>query len=225
MNKISFCLVLALYFGTGSVDAQFIRGGIGFGYGGGYGMRPNYGRNYQRRDSSYSSFKPTANISLGYGFPNLDKNQFAGSYYYYPGTATQTGPFVGSIDYQFNRAMSIGLLITHGTVNAPYYSYATSSQAFNGSLDNTAVMLDFVRYSPVTGKVVAPYIRTAIGINIWDENYTDLSGNKINYTSSPSDLAYQISLGANFYIVKNTGLFIEAGYGKYILNAGLAFKL
>jgi outer membrane protease len=86
-------------------------------------------------------------------------------------------------------------------------------------------MLDFVRYIPVTGKVVAPYIRTAIGINIWDENYTDLSGNKINYTSSPSDLAYQISLGANFYIVKNTGLFIEAGYGKYILNAGLAFKL
>ncbi len=221
-KKIYGILIILLY--SSAVDAQIgIRVGPGFGY----GMRayPRYPRgNNQKKDADYS-FKPSVNISLGYGFPNLDKNQFASTYYYYPGTATQTGPLIGSVDYQFNRAMAIGLLITNGMVNAPYYSYSSSSPSFTGSLNNTAVMLDFVRYIPVTGKVVAPFIRTAIGINIWNENYTDPSGNKINFTSNPSDFAYQISLGANFYVAKKAGLFIEAGYGKYILNAGLAFKL
>jgi len=221
-NKI--CGILVILLCSSTVDAQIgIRVGPGFGY----GMRayPRYPRgNSQKKDAADNLFKPSINISLGYGFPNLDKNQFA-STYYYPGTASQTGPLIGSIDYQFNRAMAIGLLITNGTVNAPYFAYSGSSPSFTGSLNNTAVMLDFVRYIPVTGKVVIPFIRTAIGINIWNENYTDPSGNKINFTSNPSDLAYQISLGANFFIAKKTGLFIEAGYGKYILNAGLTFKL
>ena len=227
MNKLLLSLFILLLLASITADAQIgIRVGPGFGY----GMRayPRYPRrNNQKRDSTDYSFKPSLNISLGYGFPDLDKNQFAGSYNYYPATvaATQSGPFIGSIDYQLNRTFAIGLLITHGTVTAPYYAYSTSSPSFTGSLENSAIMLDFVRYIPVPGKTVAPYIRTAIGINIWNENYIDAGGNKINYTSNPTDFAYQMSLGANFYIAKKAGLFIEAVYGKYILNGGLTFKL
>jgi len=37
-------------------------------------------------------------------------------------------------------------------------------------------------------------------------------------------LAYQVSFGAKFHLSKEAGLFLEAGYGKYILNGGLALS-
>ncbi len=176
----------------------------------------------QRLKRNLPKFQPTLNISLGYGFPNLDKNEFPEYYNLYKGTATQTGPFTGSIDYQFSRKSSVGLLVTHGTVSIPYYDYS-NAPALSGSLSNWSFMLNFVRYMPV-GKKVSPYIRTAIGVNAWEQNYSDVDGNKINPSTIPADFAYQVGLGAKFTLSENAGLFLEAGYGKYILNGGLAFK-
>ena len=193
----------------------------------GYG--PGYGRGYrhrqQRPQQNLPPFQPTVNLSFGYGFPNLDKDQLPDFFNLYKGTTTsQTGPVTGAIDYRFSRNMSIGVLVTHGNVKVPYYNYnEPSSPVFTGSLDNWSVMLNFMRYIQATEKIT-PYIRTAIGINTWQQNYTDAQGNKVNMDGSPSDIAYQVGLGANFYLTKNAGLFLEAGYGKYILHGGLTFK-
>ncbi|MFT3679391.1 MAG: outer membrane beta-barrel protein [Ferruginibacter sp.] len=171
------------------------------------------------------SFEPTVNISVGYGFPNLDKYALPELYNYYKGSYSQTGPLTGSVDYQFSRTMSIGVLVTHGKVSVPYYAYNNnSSPALNGSLENWSFMLNLVRYIPVSGSKVAPYLRTAIGINSWQQNFTDDGGNKVNVAFNPQDLAYQVGLGAKFNLSKKAGLFVEAGYGKYILNGGLAVK-
>src|SRR4051812_31659262 len=62
------------------------------------------------------AFQPTLNFSIGYGFPNLDKEQLANFYDAYMGNATQKGPFVGAVDYQFSRNMSIGVMGTYGKV-------------------------------------------------------------------------------------------------------------
>ena len=130
----------------------------------------------------------------------------------------------GQLITGFSRNMSIGVLVTHGNVSVPYYSYnEPSSPVFTGSLENWSVMLNFMRYIPATEKI-SPYLRTAIGINTWQQSYTDAQGNKINMDGTPSQLAYQVGLGANFYLSKNAGLFLEAGYGKYILHGGLTFK-
>jgi len=222
MKKLTITLSLLFCIGFISADAQM----MGFRIGGGYGYgNPYRSRNYNQ-EQSYGDFTPSFIISLGYGFPNLDAGQFANSYNYYAGNASQSGPFNGSIDYRFSRRMAVGLLITNGTVNAPYYAYGGSAEpSFSGQLQNTAIMLDLINYLPVSDKNISPYLRTAIGANIWNENYTGSNGSPVNYTSSPSDLAYQVSFGSNFYITKKAGFFIEAGYGKYILNAGLSFKL
>ena len=50
-------------------------------------------------------------------------------------------------------------------------------------------------------------------------------GNKVVFGDNPCMFAYQISVGARFDVASQTGLFIEAGYGKYILAGGLSFKL
>jgi hypothetical protein len=171
-------------------------------------------------------FQPTVNFSFGYGFPNLDKDQFVSFANAYMGTVSQKGPFVGAVDYQFSRNMSIGVMGTYGKVKAPYYDYNSNSSlpTFTGSLENWSVMLNVMSYMPTYNNSIEPYLRTAIGINNWTQNYLDNAGNKAANIPDPSELAYQVSLGARFNLSKGAGFYIEGGYGKYILTGGLTLK-
>jgi len=84
-------------------------------------------------------------------------------------------------------------------------------------------MLDLVHYMPINyyDDRVVPYLRLAAGVNIWSEDST--TNSQFAGYSLP-DFAYQLSIGAKFKLSPNAGVFIEAGYGKYILEGGLAFK-
>jgi len=208
-------LIIIAILACHAADAQYGYGRMRIG------RRPGFRQH--RIQENLPPFEPSLNVSIGYGFPNIDKYELVDFYGMSKGNASQTGPLMASVDYQFSRFMSIGVITTHGQVSVPYYGYGSSSPAFTGNLDNWSVMLDFVRYMPA-GKTVAPYLRTAIGVNIWKQDYTDPSGNKAAAVNDPSGLAYQASLGARFNLSKSAGLFIEAGYGKYILNGGLAFR-
>jgi hypothetical protein len=176
-----------------------------------------------QRNRQLPKFQPSVNFSFGYGFPNLDKYQLLEFGNYYQGSVNQTGPVFGAMDYQFSRSMSVGAMVSYGKISAPYYNDNNSSLAFTGHLNNWSVMVNFVRYI-AAGEKVMPYLRTAIGINIWEQDYTDLSGNKVVIADDPSPLAYQTGLGVKFKLSKQSGIFIEAGYGKYILSGGLTLK-
>lgn len=235
MKKIVLSLFMLL-----SVGIQFsfsqVSIGVGVGRGYGFGRFGGYGGYYgnpinrynrypqrARRDSMLPKYNPKISFSIGAGFPNLDANQFAGFFNYYKGNASQSVPIIGSIDYQYSRTSSIGIMVTHGQLTAPYYDNF-NNLAFTGSMDNWTVMLNLMNYLP-TQSMLEPYIRTAVGINIWNQNYIDGSGNKIGYVSEPSMLAYQISLGANLTLSKNLKFYSEVGYGKYILQGGLKFQI
>jgi hypothetical protein len=230
MKKYILSSMVLLIFGIQFSYAQVSIGvGVGRGYGrygGYYGNSMNrYNRYPQRvrRDSMMPKFNPIITASLGYGFPNLDGSQLAGFFNYNRGNISQSGPVIGSIDFQYSRTSSIGLMVMHGQVSAPYYDFS-GSQAFTGSQDNWSIMVNMMNYMP-TNTIVEPYIRTAIGVNIWNQNYVDVTGNKMGYVSEPGLFAYQVSLGANFRISKVAGFYTEVGYGKYILQAGLKFRL
>jgi opacity protein-like surface antigen len=172
------------------------------------------------------SFQPTVNLSIGYSYPNLDKNYLPEYSNANMGTIAQQGPIAGSIDYRFSRNMSIGATVSHGWVSVPYYNYNnnTSTPDFNAKLDNWAIMFNLKSYLSAGGKV-EPYIRTSIGVNKWKEEYTDGTGVKVNMPALDlPDLAYQVGLGAEFKMSKNAAFYAEAGYGKYILQGGLTFK-
>lgn len=224
MNKRIIPIIIAALLFCSFAHAQariFI--GPGRFYGNRYG-RPHYNRRMERRPDNRPPYKPTVNLSVGYGFPNADKDQLLDFDRYYKGNFSQNGPVTGALDYQFSRNMSVGVMVAHGRVSVPYYDYNSSSApSFTGSLNNWAFMLNVVRYMPLSPTVV-PYFRTAIGVNAWKQDYSDVSGNKIFFGATPSDLAYQLGLGAKFNVSKNAGVFIEAGYGKYILHGGLALK-
>lgn len=215
MKKAKFLILTAgLFFFYYRSQAQFIR------------MRPH--RQPVRRSHQNPGFKPALNLSFGYGYPNLDKSSLLDFYGAYHGSATQKGPIFGSLDYRFNRTTSIGAMVGYGRIEAPYYAYNSTTATtpdFTGYLTAWSVMLNLVRYMPGSASV-SPYLRTAFGVNIWNQNYLDKTGNKI-FTSVPDvpALAYQASLGVKFHFTQHAGAFVEAGYGKYIVSGGLTFKL
>lgn len=216
-RKILFPAIILFLFIADIADAQMIIRRRG-------GGRLSPRQKEQLRDK-LPKFEPAVNLSVGYGFPNLDKDFFPAYYDAYRGSVSQTGPLTASLDYQFSRRMSIGIMVSHGTVNAPYYDYySATSPVFHTKLESWSFMLNLVRYIPV-GKKVTPYLRTAIGINSWSQEYTDADHNEISMAPADlPDLAYQAGIGAKFNLSKNAGLFAEAGYGKYIVQAGLAVK-
>jgi predicted porin len=133
---------------------------------------------------------------------------------------------VGAVDYQFSRNMSIGVMGTYGKVTAPYYDYSSATEvpSFTGSLENWSILLNVMSFMPTYNNSIEPYLRTAIGINNWTQSYVDPAGNKAADIPDPSQLAYQVSLGARFNLSKGAGFYIEGGYGKYILTGGLTLK-
>lgn len=190
-------------------------------YGGRFGG-PRGGGYRRERFRELPAFKPTLNISVGYGFPNLDNYLLADFYDYYNGHTTQTGPVIASIDYHFSRRSAIGIMVNYGKVSRPYYDYYTGEHTFNGQLTNTAVLLNFTRYMGFSQKIM-PYTRTAIGINTGQSEYIALDGSKFADIADGTTLAYQAGLGVQFN-AKHSGFFVEAGYGKYILAAGLTMR-
>lgn len=190
-------------------------------YGGRFGRSRNRDEAYRReRIKELQTFKPSLDVSIGYGFPNLDKYLLADFYDYYSGSGTQTGPIIASVDYHFTPRMAIGIMVNYGKVSRPYYSYNSGEQTFTGSLTNTAIMLNFTRYMGMSQKIV-PYTRTAIGINTGQAKYLASDGSRAADVGDETSLAYQVGLGVQFNASKHGGFFVEAGYGKYILSAGL----
>ena len=174
----------------------------------------------------HSTFKPRVNVSIGYGYPNVDQNYLPRYEYMFHRDISQTGPFMAAVDYQFSRRLSIGMMITRGIVSTPYYDYSSQTPlTFTAKFFNWSCMVDIVRYIPLDQKIF-PYVRTAIGINFWKQDYTDIDGSKasVKPVTLPV-LAYQAGIGAKFMVLKNAGIFIEAGYGKYVFDAGLSVKL
>lgn len=237
MKQLFLICLLAIAGITAEAQVR-VRVGPGYGYGRPRARvrmnyrqpRPPRQQPQQRRRDKLPAFEPSVNLNFGYGFPNLDKDHFANFSNLYKGNITnQTGPFTGSVDYQFSRFMSIGVMGTYGKVNQPYYNYtnnsSTSSTAdLTGKYENWSLMLNVVTYLPTRSRAVSPYLRTALGINNWKQEYADPSGVKTEGLPEPTAFAYQASLGAKFNLSKRAGIFLEAGYGKYIVSGGLALK-
>jgi len=211
-------------------EAQVYIGGRiggGFGYGSGMGrMRygvHTYSRRQPKKKSNEPPFKPVVYVSIGYGFPNLDASQLPDNNYinnYNKGLSSSSGPITGAIDYRFSRNTSIGVMTTYGKVSAPY----TNSNNINvgtGSIETWSALLNLMNYAPLSNTATM-YFRVAFGANINSTTtFKDVSGETL--LISPANFAYQVGLGVKLDIAKNTALFAEAGYGKYILHGGLSF--
>lgn len=233
MKKIIFLSSIICFLFLNNINAQ-VRIGMGLGrsFGGGFGRQRNSQRNQQNRNQNNryqdtTKFTPSIHFNFGYALPNLDKNTILNniSTNYYIGNISTQNPINFGINYQFNRSSSIGLMATKASVNIPFYSNISQANPdFVSNIDNWSLMLNYTSYFDTKSKVLTPYLKTAVGLNLWNQNSFDNNNNKLNINYNLPDFAYQISIGTNIYINKNFGFFVEAGIGKYILNTGLSFK-
>ena len=130
-----------------------------------------------------------------------------------------------ALNFQLCKRTSIGLVVTRGIVNTSYYDSSSHQKIFTARLYNWSCMLDIVRYIQVNQKVFS-YIRTSIGINSWNQDYTAIDGSKASVTPVIlPHLAYQAGIGAKFIVLGNLAVLIEGGYGKYVFDAGISVKL
>ena len=227
--------ILALFFSLIALVSEAQMSGTVIIHGG----PPPYGRRYYGRPypppprprrpmppRRQTHFTPTVNLSIGYGFPNLDKNFLPEFIDAYKGSLTQNGPITASFDYQFSPVTSIGVMGTYGKVSVPYYDVASSSHepTFTGNIENFSVMFNMMTFIPSREKAVSPYLRTAIGVNNYKQEYLYPDGQTAATVDNPSELAYQVSLGARLNLSPKAGFYIEGGYGKYILNGGLTLR-
>ena len=187
--------------------------------------RPIAARKHLRENGPV--FRPSWNLSVGYGFPNVDRQYLPEYYAISQGNISQSGIVTGALNYQFSRRMSIGIMVAHGSVSAPYYDYYSSVALpdFSARLETWSFMINLVRYIPVSRRVT-PYIKTAIGFNSWKQEYKDANGNKAAVTPVDlPDFAHQVALGVKFRLSERAAFFVEGGYGKYIVLGGLSVKI
>ena len=234
---LSLAIIAALITAATSQLSAQVRMGFGPFVGGRYYSRSTHHRqaqssnNQSQNKEEIPKFIPTVNISVGYGFPNLDKYLLPDltSHHVNIGDYEQTGIIHAALDYQFGRFTSIGVMGFYGKTSAPYYNFGAlpnDPPTYNASLESWSVMINMVNYfAPVDMAKVNAYIRTAVGVNVWNQRITDPSGVKQNnLATNPTEFAYQASLGADFNLSPRAAIFLEAGYGKYILTGGLKFK-
>src|SRR3989442_789744 len=107
MKKFVIPIFILTFFAGTAANAQGRIYGRGRRFGG-----PSLRERMQERN--LPKFVPSVNFSIGYGFPNSDKNLLPEFYNYYKGNVSQSAPITGALDYRFSRNMSIGVMVTHG---------------------------------------------------------------------------------------------------------------
>jgi predicted porin len=178
----------------------------------------------QQKKTSFPFIKKDQFISVQYGFPNTIKNSLESVFGFSQTNKKSFGPLSIAYEYHVNELMSVGVSISYGTYSADYKDVIGAGLAFKGTLRNTALLLQSTKYFESDKKALL-YAKGSIGINLWSGEYKKTDGTDFKNFNAPTPLGYNAVVGVKYGFNKNTYGYLEAGYGKYIVAAGLALKL
>lgn len=178
--------------------------------------------------------KGQVHFSYGYGFPRLDDNLFKFHDNKNEFRVVGVGPFIFKGEYGVNRQLSVGF-------SAAYIKYTSDWSElrpdpnnnrplwykFGTNLTDLSVMLR-LNYHWITTPRSDFYMGGGIGYNRWQsEDFTTRTSEDSTFNSlfkEPGGLAAEITLGYRYYFRQRNALYIEAGYGKSIIQGGFVFK-
>lgn len=163
-------------------------------------------------------------FSIQYGFPNTIKNSLETIFGFNQTNKKSFGPVSIAYEYHVNELMSIGASLSYGTYSADYKDVFGANVAFKGTLRNTAILLQSTRYLESDNKALF-YGKGSIGINLWSGEYRRTDGTDFKNFNAPSPVGYNAVVGVKYGFSKSSFGYLEAGYGKYIVAAGLSLKL
>lgn len=163
-------------------------------------------------------------ISVQYGFPNVSKSLLESFPLFTQTNKKNFGPVSLSYDYHISADMSIGATLLYSSYSASYKDILASSLSFNGKLRNTAILVQSTKYLAAKEKLFL-YAKGSIGLNLWSGEYTAPDGSDFKNFNAPTPVGYTAMVGGKYLFTPNMLGYLEAGYGKYIVAAGLSFKV
>ena len=178
----------------------------------------------QQKNNSFPFKKKDQFFSVQYGFPNTIRNSLESFIGFNQTNKKSLGPFSVSYEYHINDLMSIGLNLSYASYSADYKDALGFGLAFKGTLRNPAILLQSIKYFESDSKAML-YAKGSIGINLWSGEYKRPDGSDYQNFNAPTPLGYNAVVGVKYGFAPDIFGYIEAGYGKYIVAAGLSFKI
>ncbi len=166
------------------------------------------------------AFKEGDNIvSIGYGFPNLNKSLFKAFDTYTEFKVTGIGPLHLKAEHAITDNFGIGLSIngvssTMSYKDASYsYKYAWTSVKFNARFN----------YHFVSSETFDPYIGIGAGYGFASGKWSG-TGTSNTTIKNPLAIGFEGTAGCRYYFSPNIGAYAEIGLAKSVMQAGLCFK-
>jgi Outer membrane protein beta-barrel domain len=178
-------------------------------------------------------------FSVGFGIPNntttlLSGGQLLGSSILNSGSSnkkTGFGPAFVGFEYFVSKDLSIGLSAAYASGKKDYNIQGIPILGIPGTSLGTASINLFQiaatsSYHLYTTDKLDPYIKGAIGLNIWKTKYVTPTSDTNPFTA-PTPFGYQGLVGLRYFVSKKLAPYGEIGYTslKFSANIGLSVKL
>jgi hypothetical protein len=175
-------------------------------------------------------------FALGYGFPNFGKTLLTASEDEINWKATGFGPMHFRFEYALSETWGIGL---SSNFNKFGYSYDDQSQTgvdangnpvyttYNYKYDWTAINF-LVRFNKhwAAGSRADIFSGTGIGYNHRVIKYTSTDPNAVEESfDNILPIGFESTIGVRIFFTPNIAGYIEAGWAKDILQAGICYKI
>ncbi len=141
------------------------------------------------------------------------------------------GPAFVGFEYFVSKELSVGLSAAYANGKQDYNNPTIPILGIGGGYLGTASINLFQiaatsSYHLYTTDKLDPYIKGAIGLNIWKTKYVTTSGESNPFTA-PTPFGYQGLVGLRYFVSKKIAPYGEVGYSslRFSANIGLSVKL
>ena len=188
------------------------------------------------KNSDSSAFnKGEIVLSVGYGFPNIDKSYStpggsgSGSIYGISFIKTGYGPFHFRGEYGLTNKIGIGISINYDNYGGIIKKYPTGPTQYYTDEKRTSSFAGLIRcnYHFATCKKLDPYVAIGAGFRSIKNTFTtdDPNGSMVLYdkfTGSyiPSKIALEALAGIRYYFIPHISIYSEIGISQSLIQFG-----
>lgn len=178
--------------------------------------------------------KGQIHFSYGYGQPRLDKNLFRFQKDSTDFRVVGIGPFFWKAELGLSRKLSVMLSATYILYKSDWTrqrfdSYKGLDLPFKYGTKLTDLSANLrLNYHLFVNKEWDIYIGGGAGYNYYKNvDFTTYTPDDSTFNSQfkiPYPVSYEMTFGIRYYFLTRTAIYLEAGYGKALAQAGFVFK-
>lgn len=172
-------------------------------------------------------YQGSSTFTIGYGFPNIGKSilKIGNSAGVTDSKITGVGPLHAKYEYAVSDKVGVGVSVGYVSFADEYTQNSGGpTYKYKDAITSLGILARFNYHFGGNDKV-DPYVGIGAGYNNWSlkttTNDPDGTGNSITI---PIKVGFEGGVGVRYYFTPNIGAYAELGYGKSILQGGLAFK-